>query len=471
LWRQSVLDNQLYSFSKKDFRMPLGVDSDGSVFTTRADNIPLLCWPDGRWCFEANLYMIELYHRGLSRTNNGGTLKTYASNISHLLRYCFLNRTDFMNLTDSQFTLFVKGLQGKIKNKTTSVKARNANTVINIARSSLDFLCCVARFYNQSDFIGDKGRIKAKQKSVTIRIPGRNNAITRSFWHHNSFPTPDSKIKVLPINAENIQKLRDAIHKISTSYFLKRRRQVMLMMLEVTGGRRGEIAALTVKSVMNANAMREPMLELITLKKRPHTMRNIPISRPDLDMLISFIEKQRRIIVKKTIGLSNDNGFVFLSETTGNPLQSQTFSQELYALANAASIEEKAHAHMFRHRFITKLFVTLIEQHAFENVDDFRRALLDTESIKQKVQQWTGHSQLSSLEIYIHLAFDEITHFKKSYDHHKFSRAIDSVRTQLVYIREEINNEMTLAESMVQFENLLASFESELDQLVSVKKC
>ena len=158
---------------------------------------------------------------------------------------------------------------------------------------------------------------------------------------------------------------------------------------------------------------------------------------------------------------------MFLSETTGNPLQSQTISQELYALANAAGIEEKAHAHMFRHRFITKLFVTLIEQHAFENIDDFRRALLDTESIKQKVQQWTGHSQLSSLEIYIHLAFDEITHFKKSYDHQKFSRAIDSVRTQMAYIRDEINNEMTLTESIVEFEKLLASFESELKRLSS----
>ena len=143
-----MLDSQLYTLSKKNFRMPLGVDSDSSVFTTRADDIPMLCWSDGRWCFEANLYMIELYQRGLSRTNNGGTLKTYASNISHLLRYCFLNRTDFINLTDSQFTLFVKGLQGKIKNKTTVVKARNANTVINIARNCLDFLSCVARFYN-----------------------------------------------------------------------------------------------------------------------------------------------------------------------------------------------------------------------------------------------------------------------------------------------------------------------------------
>ena len=60
-----------------------------------------------------------------------------------------------------------------------------------------------------------------------------------------------------------------------------------------------------------------------------------------------------------------------------------------------------------------------------------------------------------------------MTHFKKSYDHHKFSRAIDSVLTQMAYIRDEINNEMTLTESIGQFEKLLASFESELKQLSS----
>lgn len=87
-----------------------------------------------------------------------------------------------------------------------------------------------------------------------------------------------------------------------------------------------------------------------------------------------------------------NHGYVFMSETNGTPLKAQTLSQEMYVLAKIAGIEEKAHARMFRHRFITKLFVALIEQHTFDTVDDFRRALLDTESMKQKVQQWTGPS-------------------------------------------------------------------------------
>lgn len=457
--------HQLYTLTNEDYRLPLAVGRRGEAITARADNIPMLCWPDGRWCFEANLYMLELYERGLSR-KNGGSLKIYAANLSHLLRYCYQNQTDLINLTDSQFTLFIKGLQAERKNNRPDVRRRNANTTISIGRNCLDFLGCVGRFHNQPDLVSKKGRIKAEQKEFQIKIDGHigRNKLVRRYWHHNSFPTPDSKVKVLPINTNNIRKLREAIIEISNSSFLKRRRQIMLMMLEVTGGRCGEIASLTLASVMAAKVMKEPMLELITLKRRaPHT-RHIPIPRPDLDMLISFIEKQRYHIMRKTLGLSNDHGYVFVSETNGNSIKAQTISQEIHALAKTACIDEKAHAHMFRHRFITKLFVGLIEQHAFENVDDFRRALLDTESLKQKVQQWTGHTSTASLEIYINLAFEEVSNFKKTYDAVTLCRVVDSVRNQVDLIRDEINSGTSLVAAVTQFEQLLDSFESELKQ-------
>ncbi len=459
-------NHQLYTLTQENYRLPFAVDFRGSVITIRADNIPMLCWPDGRWCLEANLYIMELYERGLSRKNDGGSLKTYAANISHLLRYCFLNYTDFIDLTDSQFTLFIRGLQVERKNKKPEIKVRDANTIINIGRNCLDFLGCVGRFHDQSDFVGKKGRIKAEQKEFQIKFVRRSsgrNTLVRKYWHHNVFPMPDSKVKVLPINTINIKKLREAVSQISNSIFLKRRRQIMLMMLEVTGGRRGEIANLTVNSVMSAKAMTEPVLELITLKRRASHTRKIPIPRPDLDMLISFIEKQRYQIVRKTVGTRNDHGYVFVSETSGNPIKSQTISQEMYALAKATGIDEKAHAHMFRHRFITKLFVALIEQHTVENVDDFRRALLDTESMKQKIQQWTGHTSTASLEIYINLAFEEVANFKKSYDAVTLARVIDSMRNQVAILRDDINSGMTQIEAMIKFEQLLDSFETELN--------
>ena len=452
--------SQLYTLSNNDYRLPLAIDLRGKTITANADNIPMMSWPNNRWCFEANIYMLELYEKGLNR-RNGGTLKSYAANISHLIRYCFYNQTDFINLSDSQFVMFIKGLQGEQKNLNSSVRKRNANTIISIGRNCLAFLNFVGQFYNQYEFVNKNGRIRAEQKEFQIKIEGRHRRKTllRKYWHHNALPAPDSKIKVLPINTNNIKKLRTAIGEISNSLFIKYRRRIMLMLLEVTGGRRGEIASLTIKSVKRACEMQEPMLELITLKRRGDPIRMIPIPRIDLDMLSNFIEKQRRYVIKNTLGLSDDHGYVFISETTGKPIKAQTISQEIFALAKAAGIEEKVHAHMFRHRFITKLFVALIEHHSFVNVDDFRRALLDTTSMMQKVQQWTGHSNLASLEIYINLAFDELSSFNKTYDAVILSRLIDSIRNHVALIRSDVNNDMSPGEVMSQVLLLLDNLE------------
>lgn len=454
--------HQLYTLTNDDYRLPIARDFRGEAITARADCIPMLVWPNNRWCLEANLYMLELYERGLSRKNGGGSLKTYAANISHLIRYCFANRCELINLTDSQFTLFIRGLQVERKAGHANVRVRDANTVINIGRNCLDFLNCIGRFHNQLDFVSKNGCIRAEQKEIQIKLDGHHKSLKRSYWHHHAFPTPDCKTRVLPISTNNIKKLREAVVQSSSSTFLRRRRQIMLMMLEVTGGRRGEIVSLTVDSVMKAQAMKAPLIELITLKKRGSPLRQIPIPRPDLDMLVSFIEKNRRRVVREKLGLHNDHGFVFISETNGNQLNAQTISQEIYALAKVAEIEEKAHAHMFRHRFITKLFVALIEQHAFENVDDFRRALLDTETMKQKVQQWTGHTNLASLDIYINLAFEEAADFKKTYDAVVFRKVVDSVRNQTAIIRDEVKSGLTIVEAITQFNRLLDGFESEL---------
>ena len=448
---------QLYTLSDKKYRFPIAVTTRNQAITVPAERIPMLFWPDGRWCFEANLYMLELFERGLSRKENGGTLAVYAANISHLIRYCFNHRIEFMYLTDNQFTLFILELQAERKENQVSLRKRDSNTMINIGRNCLDFLACISRFHHQPDFIGKNGHIRAEKKETRIKIQGTNKILHRSFWHHHAFPMPDCKIKVLPINQNTITKLREAVTQSSTSIFLKRRRQLMLMMLEATGGRRGEIARLTVESVMKAQAMRIPMLELITLKKKNSPLRQIPISRSDLDLLISFIEKQRKTMIKK-LKIKHDHNYVFISETSGQPLNTQTISQEMYALAKAAGIEGKAHAHMFRHRFITKLFVSLIEQHAFENLDDFRRTLLDTETMKQKVQQWTGHTKTASLEVYIDLAFEEATNFKKTYDAVALSRVVESVQTQVTALRKDVHS----GDALQKFEQLLKSFEFDL---------
>ena len=461
---------KLYALTATDFELPFYIDLNRRVITAAAHDIPMLAWPGGRWCLLANVYMLELYHRGLSRKNRGGTLLSYATNISPLIRYCYDNKIDFINLTDNEFTFFIKSLQGERRTKNPEVLARNTNAVIAIGRNCLDFLACVGRFYGDEEFVGPKGRIRAEQKEFVIRSEGFRKGkgkLIRKYWHHHSFPTPDPKKRRLPISTDNVRKLREAVLPCSRTIFKRKRRYVMLKLLEITGGRRSEVALLTVDSVRRAAFMPDPVLKMQTAKRpggREDT-RVLPIARHDLLILLEFIDKNRRRVVRNACGLSNDDGYVLVSETTGRKLRPNTITQELAILAKAAGIKEQSCPHLFRHRFITKLFVALIEQHKFENQDDFRRALLDTESMKQKIQQWTGHTNLSSLDRYITLAFEEITNFKKTYSIVNARRIIDSFQGSLAQFQQELRNGMSPAEASQQLLNLVDAMDSDLEKL------
>lgn len=129
--------------------------------------------------------------------------------------------------------------------------------------------------------------------------------------------------------------------------------------------------------------------------------------------------------------MAKDDHFVLVNSRTGYGLTSNTITQEVHILAKAAKMEDQTCPHMFRHRYITKIFAALIEQHMFETLDEFRRALFSTYSIKQKVLQLTGHRNVETLDIYIHLAFDELSSFKKAYNSVRINQIIDSFKISL----------------------------------------
>ncbi len=103
-----------------------------------------------------------------------------------------------------------------------------------------------------------------------------------------------------------------------------------------------------------------------------------------------------------------------------------------------SGIEDRVSPHMFRHRFITKLFVALIEQHHFENSDSFRRALVSTEDFKRKILEWTGHRNILSLEPYLHLAFREISGVETSERLVLARFALDSFSSNLEVLESDL---------------------------------
>jgi len=92
---------------------------------------------------------------------------------------------------------------------------------------------------------------------------------------------------------------------------------------------------------------------------------------------------------------------------------------------------------MFRHRFVTKIFVALILQYDLKTPDDLRKALLSLKDAKQQLMEWTGHRSMKSLDHYIDFAFAEVEQLEHSMDPIKASAELDALRHSIdVYASE-----------------------------------
>lgn len=465
-WRKS-----LYKKVRESFQLPSYVDQRGNLVLKRAARIPMVHWPDGRQCVEANLFLLGLYKKGRSIRSEGGTLTTYASQITHLIRYCAANNIHLEELTDAHFTMFINGLRAERHGSSPQQLARNNTTVISIGKVCLDFLLSVGNLHLRGEFISPTGQISAHKevylKQTGISRSGQPRIKRIEYWTHSSFGTPEPEVVRDPISTEAIRALRKAIFTCGSGKFLVRRRQVMLKLFEILGGRRTEVSLVTVASVEAAASMKRPMLELQSLKQGGNSSkkRMVPISLHDAKYLLSYVRFSRSVVISRTCGKELDDGFMLISEETGKRLMPNTLTQEMSAIRKAAGISEKACLHMFRHRFITKVFVALIEEHRYQNVDHFRQALIDDDALKRKLMEWTGHRDPASLTRYIHLAFKEVAAFKKTYSVVLARQFIASSLVTLDEIRTELDREGYKEGVVEKLQALMSDLLSDLDVL------
>ncbi len=141
--------------------------------------------------------------------------------------------------------------------------------------------------------------------------------------------------------------------------------------------------------------------------------RFIPVSRSVLSTWVDYIIEFRnpRLEQLRNISACNDyldHDCLFTSLRSGQPLAINTITNEVSELKIAAGLSKRAHPHMFRHRFITNKFKELIIEYALKGTDVTRSAIANSELIKTKLREWTGHKLVESLDRYIHLAFSEL---------------------------------------------------------------
>jgi len=227
-----------------------------------------------------------------------------------------------------------------------------------------------------------------------------------------------------------------------------------------------EVSLVKIQDVEEATKTGE--LKVFNAKHRQDdTYRFVPVTQTDLKEILSFIKHYRQLIIRKTIGLANDHGFLFIGVDSGQHLEINTHTTELYLLRKAAGIDdEEACLHAFRHRYITNIFRDLIRTHHYQNEGDLRRALLSTETLKLKVMEWTGHTNIESLDHYIHLAFEAESNFQTTLDLLKAKKVVDSLHVMLRNYDGKLRMSNPTPELMKSLTDVVAAAAAELGDLL-----
>lgn len=195
-----------------------------------------------------------------------------------------------------------------------------------------------------------------------------------------------------------------------------------------------------------------PMLRLRTLKRGIYSERSIPISRVVLSEAQKYIKFARKKSIRNFDGKDHDK--LFVQEKTGKPLGAGSITNEIIKLRQHAGIEEQVCAHMFRHAFITNLFVLLIKRHKFKHKDELRNALINSKKFLYEVMMWTGQKNLLSVERYIHLAFARLDGYEE------IVSSAHIIRTNRIYDQAEelllnaLKNGMPIDEYVFELEKL-----------------
>jgi integrase len=402
---------QLHTYASKDFKIYRATDSNGKAVTFNAGKKPLLTWPDGHWCMEVSHYLTRCVRQSLSMADRGGTLGTYAFGLSHIVRYAFSNRCDFIDFTDSHFSLFVRSLCAeKVMKNGALERARDDNTVIELGRLTLDFLSVVGDLHGRPQLVGEDGIIKVHRKINFVKNGSGQKKIAVKSWTHPSFPKPAARKKRRPISDDYICKLRAAILSMGGSNFMRRRRFVLLRCLEKTGGRRIEIAQLKVSDVKAAfecaKRGEKPFIKMATFKKRSKMEhRYIPLNSLELNMLMEFIKFYLGPVLLKT---KQSHDYIFVDENTGLPIAANTITNEVSEMRKTAGIQGKASPHLFRHKYITDLMKGFIMEFKISDKNAFLDLSKKMGSLKERVLNYTGHADVSSLDDYIDYAFMDV---------------------------------------------------------------
>ncbi|EOW9298795.1 tyrosine-type recombinase/integrase [Vibrio cholerae] len=428
------------------FRKPLDI-----FFVTYSNNVP---------CYEANAYIHSLIVRNLK----SDTIRGYAYDIIHLVHFIEKQPmlSQFSQLTDATFTLFVQSLQ--VERTPLGELVRSNNTVIKIAHTCLDFLRFVQDFHDLSSFIGkDKGNsIQILEKPYRRKQEGYKGFIEGVKITHPAVPTKNEIKKRHPVSETDALRVWEHI-KTQNNKDKRRRDMALYTAMEQLGGRVSEFHS--IKMTDYEEARRTGMLTLTTLKRKDDiNTRKIPVPHLLLSVIADYIKVRKKVMRKKKI----QHDYLFIGLNTGQPFSADSWTTYINSWKKELGIEGELHPHLWRHAFITdKLKELILTTKEVNDKDDFRKHLLHTQTFKMQLQQWTGHTNLSSLDTYIDLAFADIHGYTEVYNAVSLKSSVVLAKRQVEFLKEQVSKkELTTTAALMEFEGLLEAFQSDIDKSI-----
>lgn len=412
--------------------------SEGKFYYKKFSSFPYASYTNGTPCIIVNMYFYSSNIINLKELS----IKRVAYCLAQLIRYCENNNIQINEFDSNNLLDLSNRLQNEIDE---NGKVRNNRTINNILKNILYFYEFVGKtIFNNNDYVKVILKADVNQLNFSSNKGGEAN---NNYYSHPALLANNPTRTRNPVSKENISKIYDSIANLYQSSFGQERLKILLLLLEITGARIGEINNITVFDIEQSYSQDKPLLKLKTLKRKSTEFRHVPIDKNDLKKVIDFIKIQRKIRIKKTVGAENDDGYLFIGYTTGKHLNVTSLINDFGKLKGLAGINEELSAHMFRHRFITNMFIQLIKRYDFENQDSFRNALLDVNTLKVYIQELTGHKSSKSLDTYLHLAKSELANMPEilnQLDSYRNDEAIKRNREEL--LQKLVNQEISIEE-------------------------
>lgn len=378
---------QLWKAASQSCALPLFAVGTRCTFRD-AGGLRALFWPDGTPCWEVTAYLINLRKRGRSTS----TVNTYASELSHFIRFLARSKSSFQSVTDEELYAFASHLKGKSKSK-----PRSGNQVNRIIGRSIAFLAWLQQFVPGGNFVGGEG----DGSNVTIERRSRG-PWRRGGLFHPSFIASEEAVVVRPMADEILERLLDACTWALAKSFTISRNIQMVSLLSDTGIRREELIFIRTEDVSRAKVNQR--LGIRTSKKKEHPIRQVPLHPETLAQLSLYMRVDRQVLMRRLHRKGKpDSGWLFCTQS-GTQMKPATVTQMFALLKRAAGITEKASPHMLRHRWITLRLVGLLNEIGKSGP---LSADLITTSLSRLAAE-TGHASLESLWTYVDLSFEQI---------------------------------------------------------------